>query len=183
MRDVFNKLRVKIFMCRFYVEVFLFNMMLPFKIIFECVKRYWILRKIEKESKDSWERHSRIRELKNEDKIKSRRREFFYLKAQLIGAFYNTIILPKYYVVAQESPNEISQEDLNNLPNYRVEFQKNKEELITLLKKFDSYEEINFDDKIKVGIIDWGFEDFKTSEELDNWEKNFAKYITELDII
>lgn len=175
MRDVFIKLRVKSSICRLRLKIFWSKITEPFQIAIACIKRYWALRKIDKESVDGWERHVKRRELERKDELALRREQFYLLKIQLIGAFFRTSICAGSSAGLQEQPNEVD--------NFRKEFQKNKEELVGLLEKLCDYDEITFDEKIKSGIISWEFETFETQEALTNWVKSFSEYICTLDII
>ncbi len=175
MRDVFIKLRIKCSICRLRLKIFWSKITEPFQIAIACIKRYLELRKIDKESKDRWERHVKIRELEGKGELELRRSQFYLLKTQLIGAFFRTSICAGCCAGLQEQPNEVD--------NSRKEFQKNKEELVSLLEKLCDYDEITFDEKIKFGIITWDFEKFKTQEELTNWAKSFSEYICTVDII
>lgn len=175
MRDVFIKLRVKYSIWRLRLKIFGAKITEPFQIAVTCIKRYWALRKIDKESKDRWERHVKIRELEGENELVLKREQFHLLKTQIIGAFFRTSICSVSCTELQEQPNEID--------NSRKEFQKNKEELVSLLEKLCGYDEITFDEKIKSGIIAWEFGKFETQEELNNWVKSFSEYICTLDII
>ena len=171
MRDVFIKLRAQCFICRLHLKSLVAKITSPFQIAIECIKRYWALRKIDKESDDGWEKHVKRRELERKDELALRREQFHHLKIQLIGAFFRTSICAGL----QEQPNEVD--------DSRKEFQKNKEELVSLLEKLCDYDEITFDETIKSGIISWEFGKFETQEELTNWVKSFSEYICTLDII
>lgn len=175
MRDVFIKLRVKYSIYRLRLKILVAKITGPFQILIAGIKRYWDLRKIEKESQDRWERYVKIRELERKDELEVKREQFYLLKTQLIGAFFRTSICARNCASLQEQPHEI-----DNSPK---EFQKNKEELVNLLEKVCDYDEITFDEKIKAGIIAWEFEKFETQEELNNWAKSFSEYICTLDII
>jgi len=171
MKDVFIKLRIKCLICRLRLKNFMAKVTAPFQITIECIKRYWALRKIDKESEDGWEIHVKRRELERKDELALRREQLYLLKTQLIGAFFRTRIC----VGLQEQPNEVDKS--------RKEFQKDKDELVDLLEKLCNYDEITFDEQIKSEIISWEFEKFETQEELNNWAKDFSEYICTLDII
>jgi len=175
MRDVFIKLRGKFFICRLQLKIFCSKITEPFQAAIARIKLYLELRKIDKESKDRWERHVKIREIDGKNELKFRRNQFNLLKTQLIGVFFRTCICAGCHAGLQEQPNEVD--------NFRKEFQKNKEELVGLLEKLCNYDEITFDEEIKSGIVSWEFGKFKTQEELTNWEKSFSEYICTLDII
>ncbi len=175
MRDAFMKLRVKCSICRLRLKIFWSKITKPFQIASAFIKRYWALRKIDKHSNDVWERHVKRRELVRRDELMLRREQFCLLKTQLIGAFFRTSICAECCARLQEQPNEID--------NSQKEFQKNKEELVSLLEKLCDYDEITFDEKIKSGIIAWEFGKFETQKELTNWVKSFSEYICTLDII
>lgn len=171
MRDVFIKLRAKCFIFRLRLKNLVAKITEPFQIAIECIKHYWALRKIDKESNDGWEKYVKRRELERKDELNLRREQFHHLKIQLIGAFFRTSICAGL----QEQPNEVD--------DSQKEFQKNKEELVGLLEKICDYDEITFDEKLKSGIISWEFGEFETQEELTNWVKSFSEYICFLDII
>lgn len=175
MKDVFIKLRVKGYICRLRLKIFWTKITEPFQIVIACIKRYCALRKINKESKNGWERHVKYRELVRKDELAVQREQFYLLKTQLIGAFCRTSICARCCAGLQDQPNEFD--------NYQKEFQKNKEELVSLLEKICDYDEITFDEKIKSGIIAWELGKFETQEELTNWVKSFSEYICTLDII
>ena len=92
MKDVFIKLRAKCFICRLRLKNLVAKITAPFQIAIVCIKRYWALRKIDKESNDGWEKHVKRRELERKDELALRREQFHYLKIQLIGAFFRTSI-------------------------------------------------------------------------------------------
>ena len=175
MRDVFIKLRVKFSIYRLRLKILKSKITKPFQVAIAFIKRYWALRKIDKESEDRWERHVKIRKLERKDELVLKREQFHLLKTQLIGAFFRTSICAVSCASLQEQNNEVD--------NSRKEFQKNKEELVSLLEKLCGYDEITFDEKIKSGIITWEFGNFKTQEELITWVKSFSEYICTLDII
>lgn len=171
MGDVFIKFRTKCFIGRLLLKNLMAKITAPFQLALECIKRYWALRKISKETEDIWERHVKRRELEKKDELALRREQFYLLKTHLIVAFFRTSI----YAGLQEQPNEFD--------NSQKEFKKNKEELVGLLENLCNYHEIAFDETIKSGIISWEFGKFETQEELTNWVKIFSEYICTLDII
>jgi len=175
MKDVFIKLRMGFFIFRLLLMSLVAKIKAPFQIAIELTKRYLALRKIDKESKDGWERYVKRRELERKDELALRREQFQLLKIQLIGAFFRTGIFARICVALQEQPNEVD--------DPRKDFQTNKEELVALLEKLCNYDEITFDEKIKSAIISWDFETFETQEELTNWGNSFSKYICTLDIV
>ncbi len=175
MRDVFMKLRVKYSICRLRLKIFWANITEPFQRAIAFLKRYLALRKIDKESKDGWERYVKRRELVRKDELAVRREQFYLLKTQLIGAFFRTSICAVGCAELKEQSTEFD--------NSQKEFQKNKEELVSLLEKLCDYDEITLDEKIKSGIIAWEFGKFETQEELTNWGKSFSEYICTLDIV
>ncbi len=64
MKDVFMKLRIKLFVCFLHLKFFfVLKLQKPFRIAISCIERYLVLRKIDKESENGWERHVKIREL------------------------------------------------------------------------------------------------------------------------
>lgn len=177
MKDVFKKLRGTCSICWLDLKILWCKVRpQPFQIASACIKRYFELRKIDKESKDGWEKHIKIKELEGNDKLELRRTQFDALKIQLISAFLKTSIYAESCDRLKELTNEVVEDS-------RKEFQKNKEELVSLLEKFCEYEEITFDEKMKSGIISWEFVKFETQEELIKWIESFSKYICTLDII
>ena len=168
MKEVFNKLRAKCIICSCKVKIWWLKFTTPFQIIIKVVKRYCTLRKIDKESKNGWERHVKYKELEREDE---QRVQFYPLKAEFIGTFFRTMIQAGL------------QEQLNEGDDHLKEFKKNKEELVYLLEKICNCEGISFNQKIKAEIISWEFGKFETKEELLSWGKGVSEYICTLDII
>ena len=69
MKDVFMKLRIKLFVCFLHLKFFCFEITKPFRIAISCIERYLVLWKIDKESENGWERHVKIRELDEKDEL------------------------------------------------------------------------------------------------------------------
>ncbi len=171
MKDVFMKLRIKLFVCFLHLKFFCFEITKPFRIAISCIERYLVLRKIDKESENGWERHVKIRELDEKDELEIKRGQFQILKTHIIGAFFRTCICAGAQILDSETNK------------YQQDFQDKKEELICLLEKLCNYQEINFDENIKSEIISWELGKFETQEALSDWSKRFSEYICTLDII
>ena len=92
MKDVFMKLRIKLFVCFLHLKFFCFEITKPFRIAISCIERYLVLWKIDKESENGWERHVKIRELDEKDELEIKRGQFQILKTHIIGAFFRTCI-------------------------------------------------------------------------------------------
>lgn len=175
MKDVFSKLQIRGFVCHLQLNILWTKITKPFQIAIKCIKRYLAFRKINKESKDRWEKYVKISEYNNQDDLELRKNQFYLLKIQLIDSLFITSACAGNYVRLQEQPNEVD--------NYQKEFRKNKKDLINLLEKFCEYDEVAFDEHIKSEIIAWEFEKFKTQEERINWVKSISEYIRTIDII
>lgn len=175
MKDVFIKLRVKCYICHLRLKILVDKITKPFQVVFACIQRYWVLRRIDKESQTRWERHIKIKELEGKDELSLKIEQFHLLRTQLIGAFFRCIICAGSFVILQEQPNDVD--------NSRKEFQKNKEELVSLLEKLCDHYEIAFDEKINSEILAWEFGMFETQEELNKWVIMFSEYICTLEII
>lgn len=183
MKKVLSKLRISCYILKLRLLILGAKITEPFKIIVLGFKRYMLLRKIDKESQDNWEKHVKIREIENTDEFNLRRQQFFVLKAQFIGAFFMTSMFAGFYAVSQENPNEVDDEFLSRIEGYREDFKNNKAELIKVMNGIKDYDEITFDEKLEAEIITWEFEDYKTTEEITNMEKRFADYIKTLDLV
>ena len=83
MKDVFMKLRIKLFVCFLHLKFFCFEITKPFRIAISCIERYLVLRKIDKESENGWERHVKIRELDEKDELEIKRGQFQILKYKI----------------------------------------------------------------------------------------------------
>ena len=49
---------------------------MPFQLTKKLIDRFLLLNKIEKESKDGWERHIKLKELENQDEFELARTQF-----------------------------------------------------------------------------------------------------------
>ena len=175
MRDVITKLRMMCSIWRLRLRIFWSEITVPFKVTAKCAKRYSELRKIDKESEDRWERHVKMSELKQKDELELRRSQFFLKKTQIVGAFFRTSMNAGCFLQFQETPNDVEL--------YKQEFQRKKEELVSLVNDLEEYDEITFDEGIMGEIVVWEFEQYKTEEEMNDWIKRFVEYILTLDII
>lgn len=182
MKKVLSKLRIKVFIYKLRLEVLLSKITAPFKIMVACIQRYLLLRKIDNESQDNWEKHVKRRELANQDEFNLRRQRFFTLKSKLICAFFRATMSANFYAMSQDPSNKDDDEFLSKMDDYREDFKREKSELVELLQKFNEYNEITFDKDIKAEIIAWEFEDCKTIEEVNNRTHKFADYMQTLDL-
>ena len=56
---------------------------MPFQLTKKLIDRFLLLNKIEKESKDGWERHIKLKELENQDEFELARTQFNILTSFL----------------------------------------------------------------------------------------------------
>ena len=183
MKNVLSKLRIGCFILKMHLLIWWSKITDPFKIVVWGFKRYMLLRKIDKESQDNWERYVKIRKIESKDEFDLRRQQFFSLKVQFICTFFRTSMLAGFYALSQEHPNEVDDEFLSKIDGYRDDFKKEKAELIRVVNEIKSYDEITFDEEMESKIIAWEFEDYKTTEEISEMEKRFANYINTLDLV
>lgn len=177
MKDLFAKLRMYGLVWRFRLKLFWSQITTPFLLIAKSIERYKLLRKIDKESENGWERHVKLAELKQKDELELRRSQFYLEKVQVICAFFKTSCCIEY----RQMPEAHVQPDF--MESAREEFIKNKDELIDAIRKLEEYEEVTFDEGIKFEILAWEFGQFKTEDELTDWSHRFSDYICALDII
>ena len=124
MKDVFMKLRIKLFVCFLHLKFFCFEITKPFRIAISCIERYLVLRKIDKESENGWERHVKIRELDEKDELEIKRGQFQILKTHIIGAFFRTCICAGAQILDSETNK------------YQQDFKTKKKNLFAYSKNF-----------------------------------------------
>lgn len=173
MKGIMKKLKMKMLVWRLRLKNALYKIITPFKILADLANRYRLLRKIDKETTDKWERHIKIRELANKDELEARRSEIFCLKGQLLGAYIRASLSASLFAELQDS---------TKIEEYRKNFDKEKTEVLKLIEKLKGYEEISFDKNIENEILDWKFDDDKTEKEIIDKEEKFVAYLSKLDI-
>ena len=109
MKDVFMKLRIKLFVCFLHLKFFCFEITKPFRIAISCIERYLVLRKIDKESENGWERHVKIRELDEKDEL-----------VLFLEPVY--VLEHKYWIAKLISTNKIFKTKKKNLFAYSKNF-------------------------------------------------------------
>ena len=138
MKDVFMKLRIKLFVCFLHLKFFCFEITKPFRIAISCIERYLVLWKIDKESENGWERHVKIRELDEKDELEIKRGQFQILKTHIIGVFLEPVYVleHKYWIAKLISTNKIFKTKKKNLFAYSKNFVTTKK--LILMKTSNS---------------------------------------------
>lgn len=178
--NVLNKLRCFFLFLGLRLKISWNSITIPFKIGYELLKRYSQLIAIEMGSSNSWEKYLKRNELENQDRLKLRRTEFFSLKVKITGAFVRTTS-PVMIIIALKKREEGIDEE--TIKSKQKEFMKSKDELIELLGSMKFYPEVSFSKEFEEKVSKWQFDDFKTSPEIEAWQKEFTDYIASLDII
>lgn len=178
--NVLIKLRCFFLFLGIRLKIFWDSITMPFKIGYELLKRCSQLIAIDRDSSNNWEKYLKKKELENQDRLKLRRTEFFSLKVKIAGAFVRTTS-PVMIVIALKKREEGIDEE--TIKSKQKEFMKSKDELIELLGSMKFYPEVSFSKELEEKVSKWQFDDFKTSPEIEAWQKEFTEYIASLDII
>lgn len=174
MKGVLLKLRAKFYILILRSKIFWSKITAPFRIRTACIKRYCVLKKIDANSNDVWEKHAQRLQLQGADELRLKKVQFDCLIAQLTNAFLKT-------TQSTGKPKDVQKES-NELDCSIEEFEENKKALLDLIAKVDAYEEINFDEDIKAQIISWNFKRFETQNDLGIWVISFMRYVSDLTI-
>lgn len=172
MKGVLLKLRAKFYILILRLKIFWSKITAPFRICAACVKRYCVLKKIDENLNDVWEKHVQRLQLQEADELQLKKVQFDCLIAQLTNAFLKTTL-------STGKPEDVQKES-DELDCSREDFEQNKKALLDLIAKVDAYEEINFDKNIKAQIISWEFKRFETQDDLGIWVISFMRYMSDI---
>lgn len=178
--NVLIKLRCFFLFLGMRLKMFWASIVMPFKIAYGILKRCGQLIAIDKEPTSNWEKYIKRKNLENQDLLEFRRSEFFSLKIKITGAFVRTTVPVMFVITLKKRKEGIDDETIKTK---QKEFMKSKDELIELLCSMNSYPEVSFSKELEEKISKWQFYDFKTSPEIEAWQKEFTKSIASLDII
>ena len=83
MKNVFYKNRIRLMALKLRLLYIGSKITMPFQLTKKLIDRFLLLNKIEKESKDGWERHIKLKELENQDEFELARTQFNILTSLL----------------------------------------------------------------------------------------------------
>ncbi len=178
--NVLIKLRCFFLFLGMRLKMFWASIVMPFKIAYGILKRCGQLIAIDKEPTSNWEKYIKRKDLENQDMLELRRSEFFSLKVKITGAFVRTTAPVMIVITLKKREKGIDEETIKTK---QKEFMKSKDELFELLDSMRFYPEVPFRKDFEEKVSNWQFDDFKTSPEIEAWQKEFTEYIASLDII
>lgn len=169
--EIFFKLRVTRFISKLYLESLIDKITKPFRKIWIRLDIYLQYRKVEKEFDDSWEKYLEYKKLeqKNEQELRIAQVKSFGI--ELICELVKTSKYTSVYVEEEWTDEQI--EDL------RKEFQKNKENLLSIIKKYCDYN-VKINPEVESEISNWEFESFQTIEDVNGYLQNLTRDIIDI---
>lgn len=178
MKNVFYKNRIRLMALKLRLLYIVSKITMPFRLTKKLIDRFLLLNKIEKESKDGWERHIKLKEVENQDEFELARTQFNILKTHTYGAIFKTCFSAGVYTMSES----ISKENLEHLPE---EFKSAKQEFLKLIADFNEYAiyGIQFDSVLLKQIEAWNIDDLKDKQELFDWQEKLYNYIESMKMI